>query len=100
MQKKKQSLPRKWKDGIAKLGTGKEAQVKVKLKDKTKLKGYISEASTNSFTVIDADTGVTTSVDYSQVKQAKGNNLSKNVILVITLAAIFAVLIAVIAAGD
>ena len=97
---KEAKFAEKVKDGIAKLGTGTEAQVKIKLKDKTKLKGYISEAGADSFTVIDADTGVTTSVDYSQVKQAKGNNLSKNVILVITLAAIFAVLIAVIAAGD
>lgn len=69
----------KVKAGIAKLGTGKEARVEVKLKDKRKLKGYVSEAGTDSFTIVDEKTGETTKVAYSNAKQVKGNNLSKGV---------------------
>jgi hypothetical protein len=32
------------KEGIHKLGTGLDARIEVKLRDKTKLKGYVSEA--------------------------------------------------------
>ena len=67
----------KVKAGITQLGTGTEARVEVKLRDKTKLKGYISEASAEQFTVVDAKTGVATIVAYPHVKQVKGNNLSR-----------------------
>lgn len=60
---------------LAKLGTGKDARVKVELRDKTKLEGYLSEAGADSFTVMD-DAGNATAVPYPQVKKAKGNNLS------------------------
>jgi hypothetical protein len=60
---------------LAKLGTGKDARVKVELRDKTKLEGYLSEAGADSFTVTD-DAGNATAVPYPQVKKAKGNNLS------------------------
>lgn len=64
------------KSGVLKLGTGTDARVEVKLRDKTKLKGYISEAGEESFTVVDAKSGVATTVAYPQVKQVKGNNMS------------------------
>ncbi len=67
----------KVKAGIAKIGTGPEARVKLKLRDKTKLEGYISEAGENSFVVTDAKTGVANTITYPQVKTVKGNNLSK-----------------------
>lgn len=63
--------------GIMKLGTGTDARVKIKLHDKTKLEGYISEAREDGFTVMDTKTGAATDVAYPQVKQVKGNNLSK-----------------------
>lgn len=65
----------KVKDGIGKLGTGTEARVEVKLRDKTKLKGYISESGDESFVIVDK-TGMATTVAYPQVKQVKGNNLN------------------------
>jgi hypothetical protein len=67
----------KVKAGIAKLGVGPEARVKVKLRDNIKLEGYIREAGAEHFTLIENKTGTLTSVEYSQVKQVKGNNLSK-----------------------
>ncbi len=68
------------REGIGKLGTGTEARVEVKLRNNTKLKGYVSQSNTESFTVVDAN-GVATEVAYPQVKQVKGNNQfpSKNV---------------------
>ena len=66
----------KVKAGISKLGTGAEARIEVKLRDKTKLKGYVSEAGADSFVVVDEKTGATSTVNYAQVKQVKGHNLS------------------------
>ena len=65
------------KAGIAQLGTGTDARVEVKLRDRTKLKGYVGEAGAEQFTVVDAKTGAATAVPYPQVQQVKGNNLSK-----------------------
>jgi hypothetical protein len=64
------------KEGVLKFGTGTDARVEVKLRDKTKLKGYVSQAGAESFIVVDAKMGVATTVAYPQVKQIKGNNLS------------------------
>jgi len=61
---------------IAKLGTGPNARVDLKLRDKTKLKGYISEVGAESFVVIDDKTGSATTITYPQVKQVRGNNLA------------------------
>jgi len=66
----------KVKNEIAKLGTGTDARVEVKLRDKTKLKGYISQINENSFVVIADNTNTPTEVLYPQTKQVKGNNLS------------------------
>jgi hypothetical protein len=68
-------LAEKVKAGVAGLGTGPQAVIEVKLRDKTKLKGYISEATDDYFVVVDA-TGNPTQVAYPQVKSVKGNNLS------------------------
>jgi len=74
---KEDRLAEKVKEGISKLGTGPAARIEVKLLDKTKLKGYVSEAGEQSFVIVDEKTGATSTVPYSQVQQAKGNNLSK-----------------------
>ncbi len=66
----------KVKTNLLKLGTGEAARVKVKLRDKTKLEGYVSAAGEESFTVVNAKTGVATVVAYPQVKSVQGNNLS------------------------
>jgi len=66
----------KVKNEIAKLGTGTDARVEVKLRDKTKLKGYISQINENSFVVVADNTNTPTEVPYPQTKQVKGNNLS------------------------
>ena len=60
---------------LAKLGTGKDARIKVELRDKTKLEGYLSAADADAFTVTDKN-GNSTAVPYPQVGKAQGNNLS------------------------
>lgn len=66
----------KVKANIEKLGIGEAARVKIKLRDKTKLEGFISATDKDSFTVTNLKTGAATIVAYSNVKSAKGRNLS------------------------
>jgi hypothetical protein len=56
---------------VQKLGTGHKTRVEVKLRDNTKLKGYISQAGADSFIVIDTKTGAATTVTYTDVAQVK-----------------------------
>jgi hypothetical protein len=63
---------------VQKIGVGRNARVEVKLRDNTQLKGYISAAEQDSFTVVDNKTGSTRTVSYadsSSVKKA-GSGLS------------------------
>ena len=66
----------KVKASVLKFGTGESARVKIKLQDKTKLAGYIRASDDTGFIVVDAKTGVATTVAYPQVKSVQGNNLS------------------------
>ena len=81
------------RESIGKLGTGRDARVEVKLRDKTKLKGYVAEASDAGFTVVDLKSGVATHVAYPQVQKVKGNNLSTGAKIAIGLSAVVAVLV-------
>jgi hypothetical protein len=69
----------KVKGEIVKLGTGPEARIEVRLRDKTKLKGYVRESDETQFVIVDAKTGVETTVPYPQVQKVKGNNLATGV---------------------
>lgn len=73
---------------ISKLGTGVNARIKVKLKDGTKIKGYVTEAGENRFTVMNSKTGQAVPVGYAEVSGAKGGNLSKGTIVTIGLVGI------------
>ena len=82
------------KSRISKLGTGSAARIEVKLRDKTKIKGYVREIAEDHFVVVDDRTGVTTTIAYTQAKQVKGNNLStgaKYAIFILIMGAIFAI---------
>ena len=75
-EEKEAKFIEKVKTGIAKLGTGPTARIEVSLRDKTKLKGYVSQVNDAGFVLADEKTGTSTEVPYPQVKQVKGNNLS------------------------
>ena len=64
------------KTAVATLGTGTDARVEVKLRDKTNLKGYIGGADESGFLVVDDKTGMATQIPYPQVRQMKGQNFS------------------------
>ena len=66
----------KVKQGVEKIGAGSNTRVEVKLRDKGRLKGYVSEISENGFVVTDLKTGASNNVAYADVRQIKGNNLS------------------------
>ena len=62
---------------IQKIGVGPNARVEVKLHDKTQLKGYISAAEQDSFTITDHKTGTTKTMAYSDASVKKpGGGLS------------------------
>ena len=73
---KERRFTEKVRVGVEKLGAGRDTRVEVKLHDKTRLKGFISEIGENGFVVTDRVTGASNSVAYADVKQIKGNNLS------------------------
>ena len=75
---------------VRKLGTGPDASIELELKDKTKIKGYVSQASDVDFVVVDPKSGTSTTVAYPQVKQAKGNNLSGGVKIALIVGAVVA----------
>ena len=80
----------KIKASLLELGTGDATRVTVKLKDKTKLTGYIREIGDRSFVIADAATASATTVPYPDVVQVKGNNLSTGAKIAITVAIIVA----------
>ncbi len=83
----------KVKQSIVKLGSGESALVKIKLRDKTKLEGFVSAISDDSFVVTDIKTGIAVTVAYSQVKQVKSNNVSTKTKIAIGVGIVIAVLV-------
>jgi hypothetical protein len=81
----------KVKVSISKLGTGRDALVEVRLRDKTRLTGYVSEAGADSFVVADMTTGAPTVVAYAQIKSVRGNNLSTGAKIAIGVGIVIAV---------
>ena len=63
---------------VQKAGVGRDARVEIKLRDNTKLKGYVSAAGADSFTVTDTKTGAAQTLAYADVArvQRQGNGLS------------------------
>ncbi|HKY43071.1 MAG TPA: hypothetical protein VJM50_08240 [Pyrinomonadaceae bacterium] len=75
-EEKKARFAEKVKANVLKVGTGEAARIKIKLRDKTKVAGYVSSADDEGFTVIDSKTGTATTIAYAQVKSVQGHNLS------------------------
>ena len=63
---------------VAKIGVGQNAKVEVKLRDESRIKGYVSEVHQDSFTVVERETGVSRSVGYADATEVKrsGGGLS------------------------
>ena len=54
---------------IQKLGTGKNARIKLELRDGSRVRGYISEIKTNSFVLIGDQSGTATEIEYADAKR-------------------------------
>jgi hypothetical protein len=54
---------------IARIGTGPKASVEIRLRDETKLKGFIGESDETHFVVVDTKTGARTRLEYPQVQK-------------------------------
>jgi hypothetical protein len=67
----KEAQVEKVKAEVAKRGLGTKARVTVKLQNGSKLKGYISKAEADSFTLSDSRTGQTTTLAYRDVVEVK-----------------------------
>jgi hypothetical protein len=70
------STVEKIKATVTKRGTGEKARVNVKMRNGTKLKGFISQAGDDSFTLTDSKTKQTSTLAYSDVAQVKKPGLS------------------------
>lgn len=68
----------KVKQEVEKRGMGENASVKVVLRDKTEVKGYISQIDATSFQVTDRKTGRVSTIDYDNVDRVRGGGLSKS----------------------
>jgi Tfp pilus assembly protein PilV len=64
------------KANVTRRGTGEKARVNVKMLNGTKMKGFISQAGEDSFTLTDSKTKQTSTLAYSDVAQVKKPGLS------------------------
>ncbi len=83
-EEKEAAFAAKVKAGVAKLGVGTDATISVKLRNKKKLAGYISQIEEEAFVITDTKTGAETRVGYGDVTKVKGNNLSTGAIIAIS----------------
>jgi len=67
----------KIKAEVQRRGIGEKSRVKVRLRNKTQVKGYISKIEDASFDVTDKNTGRATTIPYADVEKVQGAGLSK-----------------------
>src|SRR5262249_30694641 len=67
---------RKVKTQVQERGTGEKATLKVTLRDKSELKGYISKIEADSFQLTDKKSGQLTTIAYQQVDKIRKPGLS------------------------
>src|SRR6266566_6836590 len=64
------------KDQVQKRGAGERSRVRVTLRNKTEVKGYISQIDADSFQVTDNKTGQATTIAYQDVMKVRRNGMS------------------------
>ena len=89
----------KIKANVTRRGTGEKARVNVKMLNGTKMKGFISQAGDDSFTLTDSKTKQTNTLAYSDVAQVKKPGLSTTSKILIGVGVGVAVTAVVIAVG-
>ena len=66
----------KVKRAVQEGGTGEHSRVKVVLRDKTEVKGYVSQIGPDSFQLTDNKTGKVTAIAYQDVEKVRTSGLS------------------------
>ena len=72
------------KSKIARLGVGAKAKATIKLKNGTKVKGYVAETKEDEFVMRDRKTDVPTTIRYAEVlkvEENRGHSTARNVAL-------------------
>jgi hypothetical protein len=72
----------KVKSKIARLGVGAKAKATIKLKDGTKVKGYVAQAGEDDFMMRDRKTDAPTTIRYAdvlKVEENKGHSTARNI---------------------
>jgi Flp pilus assembly protein TadB len=78
---------------------GKKSRVTVKLQDGSKLKGSITQAGEDSFTLTDSRTGQTSTLAYQDVTEVKGQGLSLTAKILIVAGIALVVFVIVVVVG-
>jgi preprotein translocase subunit SecF len=67
---------------IAKLGVGSKAKATIKLKDGSKIKGYVAQSEEDNFVIRDRKTNAPTTIRYSdvaKVEENRGHSTARNI---------------------
>ena len=95
-QTQEASQSAKVKAEVQRRGIGEKSRVKVRLRNKKEVKGYISKIEDASFEVTGKNTGRATTIPYADVEKVTGSGLSKGakigIIVVVALGVVAAVL--------
>ena len=83
----------KIKAELKKRGIGKQARVKVTLRNDTEVKGYVSQIDDSSFQITHPKTQGVTTVAYADVKKVRGPGLSKAASIAIGIVAVAGALV-------
>jgi hypothetical protein len=62
---------------VERRGTGEKSRVKVRLRNKAEVKGYVSKIQDSSFDVTDKISGQATRISYADVEKVQGPGLSR-----------------------
>lgn len=65
------------KTKIARLGVGEKARAQIKLRNGQKVKGYVSKAGDDSFSLTDRKSGQSTTIAYADVVEVKKPGMSQ-----------------------
>jgi hypothetical protein len=84
--------------GVQRRGIGEKSRVKVRLRNKVEVKGYISKIKDTSFEVTDKTTGQSTTIPYADAERVQGAGISKGAKIGIIVGVAVAIVAAVFAA--
>ena len=67
------------KADLARRGTGEKVKLKIELRDKSEVRGYLAELKAEDFVIADAKSGERTTIAYSDVAKVRKQGLSLGV---------------------